>query len=378
MRIGGAGPLDDLVAPVGRRHRGDRRGAVAGPAAVHRGAGRDVELEGQVPDRVRDGQLAQHVDAVDRSVGVDGRVALVGRNLVVDEAAVARPAPLGQDHVALGARRPRRRGRHRAVHDPVRPVRERPERPLPAHPVDAGVHSGPGGADQHALLPGVERRVVVVQVRHLARREVAHLVAELAAVLQAVHPLGLVAHLAADAVAARSGARELAGVRHLQQGIPVVRGVDGGGVARVGRDGRRQLDVVARPGGDRRGVDQAVAAGPDLVVGVRQVREEEAAVVAGDHDLAEHGLQVVGGGDDPDAGLGAGVAADDAADHAVVAGRGHGRAARPQHAGRRGQRRAGEPRPPRNRVSHCRLPPSRARKPCEAARAASAMVVKGV
>ena len=101
--------------------------------------------------------------------------------------------------------------------------------------------------------------------------------------------------------------------------------------------------VVARPGGVLVGVHEAVAADPDLVLRVRQVRHHEASLVAGDDDLAERGLEVRRLGDDPDAGLAARVAPHDATDIAVAIGRRRRRASAGQpHDGDRRQHRSGQ------------------------------------
>src|SRR5690606_19478907 len=69
------------------------------------------------------------------------------------------------------------------------------------------------------------------------------------------------------------------------------------------------------------GVDQAVAAYPDVVVRGRQLRQQVIAVVVGDHDFREARGQVPGFGDDPNAGFRAVGTADAAADHVCGNGR---------------------------------------------------------
>ena len=88
--------------------------------------------------------------------------------------------------------------------------------------------------------------------------------------------------------------------RHLHQRVPVVGGVDLRRLARVRGGDRVEVERVARPAGHRLGVAEAVAAHPDGVAGVGQVRQHVAPGVVGHHDLAELGVEVVGLGDHPD------------------------------------------------------------------------------
>ena len=260
------------------------------------------------------------------------RIALVGRDLVVHHRHRVAPAPLRQDDVAFLSLRTRRRRRHFAGRDAVGPVGEQAESAPAPHAVQSAAHARSAPPDLHPVLPGVQGGVEVVQVqhRHLAGRHVAHLVAELAAVLQPIDPLGLMPHALADAVAVRPGAGELALGRHLQQRVPVAGRVDARRLLRRGRRCHREGQLVAGPRRLLLRVGQAVAAHPYVVAGVRQIRHQEPPVVAGDDDLAERGLEVIGLGDDPDARLAAARAPHDAAD--VVAGRRRVRAGQPQHA----------------------------------------------
>ena len=299
------------------------RAAVPGvgvAALRHRHAGRHVQPLRAVGHRVGDDE-AGAADAVDRAVGVQVGVALVGGDLVVDHRDGVAPAPHRQHQVAFLPLRAGRRRRDLAGRDAVGPVGEQAQRALAPHAVEPGVHARAATPHLHPVVPRVEGRVEVVDVQHghLAGGHVAHLVAELTAVLQPVDPLGLVPHGPADAVAVRAGARELARRRHLEQRVPVVGGVDARRLLRGGRRGHRQGHLVPGPRRLLPGVDEAVAAHPELVAGVRQVGHEKPAVVAGDDDLAERGLEVAGLGDHPYPGLAAAGAPHDAAD--VLVGR---------------------------------------------------------
>ena len=306
---------DQLVAPVDGGLQVlpvDVRPEVALAGGV---AHRQDHLARLVRARVDPHQLVVgELHPVDGAAGVDRRVPLVGRDLVVDVAGRAAPLPQGQHHVALAPPRARRRRGHLAGHDPVGPVGVHRDGALRPEAAQVAVHQGAALPDPHPVRPRRLGRVEVAGVQHLAGRQVPELVAELAALLQAVDPRRLVAHARRDAVAGVAGAGELVLGRHLHQRVPVVGGVDLRRLARVrGRD-RVEVERVARPAGDRLGVAEAVAAHPDLVVGVGQVRQHVAPGVVGDHDLAEPGVEVVGLGDHPDPRLGPVGAPHDPAD----------------------------------------------------------------
>ena len=68
------------------------------------------------------------------------------------------------------------------------------------------------------------------------------------------------------------------------------------------------------------GVDQTVAAHPDVVFGFRQIGDDITTLIVGDDDTNETHRQIVRFCDHPDAGLGAFGASDDAADVVAVNG----------------------------------------------------------
>jgi len=82
----------------------------------------------------------------------------------------------------------------------------------------------------------------------------------------------------------------------------------------IGRGHRLQVDLVAGPGLRFGGIHQAVAAHPDRIIGLRQIRQHIAAGIVGDHDLGIFGGQILGFGDHPDAGFRAMRPRDRAAD----------------------------------------------------------------
>ena len=100
VRVGGvlvavrtAAPPQQLLAPVVGRIDLHLREAGLHAVLILR-PNRDLDLDGAVVVRVHDGQRAmpgRH--AVDRAGGVDRGVALVGRDLVVDEGGVDAPVP---------------------------------------------------------------------------------------------------------------------------------------------------------------------------------------------------------------------------------------------------------------------------------------------
>ncbi len=303
---------DDLVAPVrrrleagrGREHRGHHLGRLAE---------RDGDLHRFVPRRVGDHQgVVGDGYAVDEAVGVDRRLPLVGGDLVVDVGGLPRPLPHGQHQVALDALRPRRGVGHLAGGDTVAPVGEHRQAAVAAEAVEDAAHLRAALPEGDPVVPCLDRGVEPVEMADVEREPVSHLVAELAALLGDVDPGGLTAERRRDAVAVGSGAGELVGRRGLEQRVPVVGRIDGGGLLR--RHGRRclQRHGLPRPGRHRRGIDQPVAADPHAIRGVRQVRNEKPPVVAGDDDLSEQSVEVFGLGDDPDARFGPIGTADDA------------------------------------------------------------------
>ena len=345
VRVAGVVP-EQFVAEVegGVRHLPGDVGAIVPLAG--RVADRQRHLAGFVRRRIDPEQLVVgELDAVDRAAGVDAGVALVGRDLVVDVGGVAAPGPRRQHDVALAAARARRRLRHLAGGDAVGPVGVGGDAPVAAEPVHVGGHLRGALSGHDPVRPRRGGRVERLRVRDLARRQVPELVAELATLLERVDPVGLRPHAGGDAVAAGAGAGELGRVRHLHQRVPVVGGVDGGGFPRRGRGDRGQVERLARPGVGRRRIGEAVAAHPDLVPGVREIRQHVPSFVVRHDDLDEPGGEVVGLRDHPDPRLGTVRAADDAPD--VVAVDGDGRLARGDGAAAgeqtgRGQRPGGE------------------------------------
>ena len=294
------------------------------------------------------------VDRVDGAVRVDPRVPLVGHDLVVDVGGRLPPVPHRQHEVALDAGRPRRDRRQLAVGDALGPVREHPQAALAAEAVHPRVHRGAALPGLHPVVPRREGRVEVVELIDLAGDAGAELVAELAPLLHAVDPPRLARHRRRDAVAVGAGAGELAPVGHLDERVPVVRGVDLRRVARRGGEDRAQGDLVSETPADPVGVDQPVAADPEVVGRLRELGQQEAPLVVGDDDLDELRLQVVGLGDHPDARFRAVVAADHPGDRPVVRQLpGSGRLVRP---GQRDRQRTGCRRDTERAVSHAHAP----------------------
>ena len=150
----------------------------------------------------------------------------------------------------------------------------------------------------------------------LARPLVAHLVAaQQLPDFSVPEPLRLALDVRGDPVARRAGARELALGGHPAAASTSTRP----GSTRAAARGRAPATAVrfsVLPGVacDLRRVDQAVAAHPDAVARLRQVGEEVAPAIVGDHDPRELRRQVRGLRDDPDAGLRPSRSGDHAAD----------------------------------------------------------------
>ena len=168
--------------------------------------------------RVENGELVvRDVHAVDRSVGVHGRVALVGRDLVVDVVDLGAPFPHRGDDVALDTLRTGWPGWKRTRRDPVAPVGEHLKAALAAEAVHDGAHLPATLPHLDPVIPGGKRRIELVDVLDLADDLGAELVAQHATLLLDVHPLALVLEALGDPVAARPGPGEFARIRRLDQ-----------------------------------------------------------------------------------------------------------------------------------------------------------------
>ena len=305
---------DRLVPPVGRgRQRRARRDRRVGVAHRHR------HLGGGVGHRIEHRHVvrARLERAVDRAVGVDRRVALVGGDLVVQVGLRIGPVPLRHDDAALHPLRPARRLRGQfAGQDAVGPVGEHLERAAAPHPVQPVRHRAAGLTRLDAPVPGRDHRVELAQLgRDLARRQVAEgMAGGAAARLHGPHPLRLAPHVGRDAIAVGAGAGELVPARNLEEREPVAGRVVLRRRGRIRRDDGGQVERRAGRRPDLLRVDQPVAADPDVVGRVRQVGKHVAAVVVGHDDAVEAGGQVARLRNHPDAGLGAVGSRDDAAD----------------------------------------------------------------
>ena len=330
-------------APEVRRHRGRREARRDFARVVAR---RDRDLVSRVLDGIDDRELAvPRRRRVHRAVGVHRRVVLVGRDLVVHERVVGAPVPEREHDVALDALRPRRLRRHLAVCDPRGPVREHARAGLRAEHRERAGHRAAAHAELRAIDPRLLRRLEsqVVHVAQRARDRGAELVTEVALALDVVDPHALLGQRGRNPVAARARARELAPRGRLEQREPVVAGIDLRGVGRRRRDLRGELEArVTGAAPDLVRVDEPVAAHPEVIGCVGQLRQHVAARVVGHDDLDERGLEVVRLRDHPDAGLGALAALHDAADHTLGQPRRGARGAdhkrRGQHERRRGAR----------------------------------------
>ena len=305
-----------FVAPVERG--ADRLGEARGNGCARLAQG-DVESRGAVLLLVENDELAvAGADGVIGTVGVHRGVLLVGGDLVVHEGVVVAHVPQREDDVALDSLRARRRGRHLAGSDAIRPIGENVERTF-ALPGQERVHGGTAGAGTEAPLPGIagcfQTGLTRIDVIQRPGELVAELMAEVAIGLDGVNPVVLRLHEGRETVSAGSGTREHGRGRRLEQRQPVVAGVDLGGFL----GGLGGIDVehdVVRVGLHLGlgGIAEAVAADPHLIGGVGELRKGEAALIVGDDDLDEPGGELIGLGDDPDAGLGTFFALDRAGD----------------------------------------------------------------
>ena len=304
--------------------------AVVGRGRGHVGGGR---LRRRIPDGKRNlaGGVAHRIEhrnvvgallqrPVDGTVGVHGRIPAVRAHLVVEVRGAIGPIPQGDHYVAFDTAGSRGRRRGFASLDPVGPVREHLQGPPPAQPVETPQHPGTGLARLNPSLPGRRSRFEVAKgLGDLPRRFVTQLVTGRArSRLEHPKPLSLVADSSRDAVAVFSGARKLRLLRYVQEREPVPGRVVSGRGAVVG--GCHGGEIEGGPRGSRLllRVHQPVTTNPDIVVRVRQVREQVPTRIVRDHDADEPGWEVGGFGDDPDAGLGAVRAGHHATDVVTV------------------------------------------------------------
>ena len=109
-------------------------------------------------------------------------------------------------------------------------------------------------------------------------------------------------------VAVRAGKVTL--VRDVQHRKPVDRRIILRGGRRIRRRHGRQIDDLPRRRHDPRRVDEPVAAHPDIVIGLGEVRNDIASLIVGDDDFGEWRRQPGGLGNHPDAGFGPVFAGD--------------------------------------------------------------------
>ena len=241
----------------------------------------------------------------DGSVGVDGGIAPIGGNLVVEVRLRIGPIPRRDDDVALYAFGPGRLRRHLARRDAVGPVREHLQHCLPAHTVEAGAHPRPGLARLDPPVPSVHGGLEVAQFRRdLPDAEAAELMAGRAiARLHEPEELSLVLDVRRDPVSLITGPRKLVPFRHVEQRRPVTRRVILRRCPGVGRRHRGQVQSRARRGAKLVRIDQAVASHPHVVARLGQVGDQIPALIVGHDDPGEARRKVGRLRDHPDAGL---------------------------------------------------------------------------
>jgi hypothetical protein len=132
--------------------------------------------------------------------------------------------------------------------------------------------------------------------------------------------LGIVRVVGRNPVAFLSSAWEIALLRHLHQREPILRRVVLRSRLLVGRRHSFEVDDFARGRFRLRGVDEAVAADPHVVLTIGQIGYDKASPIIGDHALDEARRQISRFGDHPNASLWSPRAGDDATDIVSVNG----------------------------------------------------------
>ena len=144
------------------------------------------------------------------------------------------------------------------------------------------------------------------RLRYGARGELAQLMAAHAAVV--LHDVEIA--VLRDVLGNLRGAAELACVRNVHHRIPIDRRIIFRGVSFAGSDDRAVIDDLARLALDLGGIHKAIAAHPDVVIRLGQIRYQIAPAIIGHHNLRELGGQVGGFGNHPHTGFGAFAAGD--------------------------------------------------------------------
>ena len=152
VHVVAAGP-DHFRAPVRRRRRHLRR-----RARRFRIANRQRNLALGVPHGIEHRHVVrtQLECAVDRTIGVDRRIAAIGGDHVMQVDGGIRPIPHRDDDVALDTLRTRRGDlRNRAGRNPVGPLGKHLERALAAHAVEPVDHVAARLTGLNAAIPRV-------------------------------------------------------------------------------------------------------------------------------------------------------------------------------------------------------------------------------
>ena len=224
-------------------------------------------------DRIGDEEIVVSVvDTIDWSVGIHAGVPLVGGDLVVHKGHVVGPVPHRDDHIPFHAGRTRWRFGNLAAGNALGPVGEHLQTTLAAVTRHEAVHSRPALPPLDAMIPRSDGRVELCEIGNFASGLAPDLMTTLAA-FHVVYPLTERLEFRIDAVAARAGARELTRLWRLEQRQPIVGRIDLRGGLRRRRHQGRQIQVLIRRGRDRLRIDQPIAAHPDLVVGLRELRQ---------------------------------------------------------------------------------------------------------
>jgi len=174
--------------------------------------------------------------AIEQTIGVDGGIALVGGNLVMQIGFGRIPVPQGYNDIARLAFRALRLGEGQfAGGDAIGPIAEQSEGARRIQPADRTDHIIGGLPDLDAIFPGGRRGIKMAEgLGYGPRRGIAQLMAGVAAVrLDDVKPLLLALHLRGHAVAVRlcPGAGKFVRRRDVQHRVPV----DGRIILRRGR-----------------------------------------------------------------------------------------------------------------------------------------------
>ena len=320
----GALTPDLLVSPIGRGLVRLRCGGgmERRPERFRRIRIRDRHFEERrlVRLRVEDRHVVARVlgRPVERTIRVDGGIAPVRGDQIMDKGLLTAPFPGGDDEIALHALRALRLVLGQLALgdaiDPVAVILARHAAELSGTAVHHELAGLPGGNAAHPCI------LTRLELAKLRRDSAGRFLTELMAADAIDIAHALTPDVARDVLRDVSGAAEILFRRHLQKRVPVDRRIIMRRRPLIRRRHGGEIELLAGLGAHLGRIHEPIAAHPDAVVCPRQIGNDVAALVVGDDHLGVFGRKVGGLGDHPDAGLRASRPSHHAANVIIVDG----------------------------------------------------------